>query len=71
MAGHTQKKSGSSLRRRLESVGTESLRPFAVPYCASPVAPWGGHRCFRALGMLKEVELVTLGIPVTLFYICL
>lgn len=49
----------------------QSLRPFYVPYNASPAAPWGVQRCFKALGMLKEVELVTVGIPVTLFYICL
>ena len=49
----------------------ESLRPFYVLYNASPAAPWGVQRCFKELGMLKEVELVTVGIPVTLFYLCL
>lgn len=36
----------------------ESLRPLYVPYSASPAAPWGVQRCFKALGILKEVELV-------------
>lgn len=49
----TQKKSGSSLRSRLESVGTESLRPFYVPYYASPCGTLGCTEMIQSIGYVK------------------